>query len=328
MSPQLRGSLRPSLFWSLASPLPWLLALGCAPVLAQAPAPTPAPTPVPTQAAAAAGRWYTPGPFDGVEVSGAAVIRYQQGPKDQVFVEGDDDAQQAVALELRGGLLSIRPAGAWKFWATRRSQITVQSMALSRLVISGAADWLAAAPVQVGRLVVNISGAGLARFDHLKAEQLNFGVSGAGDGQVAGTVQQLEVRISGRSDFRGEQLMSQRARVTVSGIGDVKVWATDELLISVAGVGNVDYWGSAQVQRRAAGVARITDRGPKSPVTPVAPVAPTAPQASPPAPATPAPPAPLTPPALHAPHAPWSPPAPPHPPAAPASTLAPAQDLP
>jgi Putative auto-transporter adhesin, head GIN domain len=209
------------------------------------------------------GRLYTPGSFDRVEISGSAVIRYTQGPRDEVFVEGDEEAQRAVTLEVSNGVLRVSPSGNWKFWNSRRTQLNITSVELTRLSVSGAADWLALEPVQARRLSVSISGAGLARFDHLKADALSFSVSGAGDGQVAGTVDELGISISGKSNFRGEHLQSQRARVGVSGIGDVKVWALQELAISVSGVGTVDYWGPATVSRRTSGVARINDRGAK-----------------------------------------------------------------
>ena len=209
------------------------------------------------------GKLYSLGAFDRIEVSGSAVIRYTQGPRDEVFVEGDDEAQKAVNLELFQGLLNIRPTGSWKVWNKGRVQITVMSAELTRLSMSGAADWLALEPVTAKRLSVSISGAGLARFDQLRAEALSFSVSGAGDGQVAGAVDELSISISGKSNFRGENLQSQRTRVGVSGIGDVKVWAIQELAITVSGVGTVDYWGPASVSRRTSGIARINDRGAK-----------------------------------------------------------------
>ena len=209
------------------------------------------------------GKLYNLGAFDRVEVSGSAVIRYAQGPRDEVFVEGDEEAQKAVGLELRNGQLNISSTGAWKFWNSRRTQLTITSVELTRLSMSGAADWLAQEPVQAKRLSVSISGAGLARFDQLKAEALSFSVSGAGDGQVNGSVDELNISISGKSNFRGENLQSQRTRVVVSGIGDVKVWAIQDLAITVSGVGTVDYWGPAHVSRRTSGIARINDRGAK-----------------------------------------------------------------
>ena len=214
----------------------------------------------------AEGRSYTPGDFDAIEISGAAHVRFRQGDMDGVFVEGDEDAQKAVSLEVRRGQLIIRPSGTWKFWNNKRVNVSVTARDLKRVNISGAADLLASAPVNLERLHISISGAGLARFDQLKAGQLYFHVSGAGDGQMAGQVGELAVTVSGRSEFRGEDLMAQRARVRVSGIAEVKVWAVQELQVSVSGVGTVEHWGSANVQRSASGIARINSRGPKAPL--------------------------------------------------------------
>jgi hypothetical protein len=183
-----------------------------------------------------------------------------------VFVEGDDETQQAVLLEVRGGRLAIHPSGSWKFWNARRLRIDITARDLTRVGIYGAADFRAAGPLQVQRLSVNIAGAGNARFDRLHADQLSFQVSGAGNGDIAGVAKNLDVRIAGHSEFRGENLMTERAKVGISGIGDVKVWATESLAITVAGVGTVDYWGAPNLERRVSGQATINDRGAKRPV--------------------------------------------------------------
>jgi hypothetical protein len=209
-------------------------------------------------------RVYTPGAFDELEIHGSAEVRFAQGDTDQVLVEGDDEVQREVKLDLRNGRLNIRQSGTWKFWNNRRLQLSVTARDLKRLSISGAADVLASQPVKLGKLTVDISGAGLARFDHLQADELRFTVSGAGDGQFAGSVDQLRVDVSGKSDFRGEQLRVQRGRVSVSGLGDVAVWAEKDLTISVSGIGTVDYWGTPTVKRSSSGLATINARGAKT----------------------------------------------------------------
>lgn len=208
-------------------------------------------------------RTYTPGAFDAIEVDGSAVIRFVQGTVDQVVVEGDDAAQDAVEMDVRGGTLNIRQQGSWKFWNARRLQLVVTARTLRRVAISGAADLNAPGPVHTEKLVISISGAGSTRFDQLDAAGLGFHVSGAGNGQVAGRVRDLNVEISGKSKFQGENLQSERAHVAISGVGDVDVWARRQLSISVAGVGSVSYWGQPEVRRSVSGRADITPRGDK-----------------------------------------------------------------
>jgi Putative auto-transporter adhesin, head GIN domain len=205
----------------------------------------------------------TPGSFDSIEISGSASVRFTQGAAEQVVIEGDEDAQKAVELEVRNGTLYVRPSGGWKFWNSRRTQLDITARELRRVSISGAADLVAAQAVKCQMLEVHISGAGLARFDKLQAAVLRFQVSGAGDGHMSGSVGELQIDVSGRSEFHGENLQSERAKVQVSGIGEVQVWVTQWLGVGVSGVGTVEYWGTPQVQRRASGIARIRALGPK-----------------------------------------------------------------
>jgi len=226
------------------------------------PAPPSPPQPQP-QPPSSEGKLYAPGAFEGVEIGGSAEVRYQQGDVDEVFIAGDNEVQRSVSVEVRGSQLRIQSQNNWRFWKSQRLQVQITSRQLTRLSISGAADWLAVGPVNSERLSVHISGAGLARFDKLNSENLSFSVSGAGEGQFQGQVQDLSVQISGKSDFRGENLQARNARVTISGIGDVKVWAVKELGVTVSGIGQVEYWGNPNVRQRTSGPSSITARGVK-----------------------------------------------------------------
>jgi hypothetical protein len=231
---------------------PFLLAVALAAPLLLAPA---------SQAQTNTVRAISPGSFDAIDISGSAVVRFEQGPRDEVLYEGDDTAQDAPELEVRNGTLLLHQGGAWKFWNARKLHLLVKARALRRVSIAGAADFHAPTPVKTDTLAIDISGAGSARFDQLKADQLNFTVSGAGDGQMAGAVGMVNVQISGKSRFAGGRLASERAQVTINGVGSVEVWAASHLDVSISGVGSVDYWGSPVVRRTVAGRGEINERG-------------------------------------------------------------------
>jgi hypothetical protein len=119
---------------------------------------------------AAPARAETPNaPFDSIEISGSAVVRYTQGPDDQAQVEGDEEMRRSVRLQVHNGQLQVQPTGSWKFWKSQRVQVNVSSRELRRVAVSGAADFLALQPVQAENLAISISGAGLARFEQLRA---------------------------------------------------------------------------------------------------------------------------------------------------------------
>lgn len=239
-----------------------LLALAL-PAWAQQPpqAPQPPQPPQAPQAPQGPGRVYTPGPFQRLEVSGAADVRLVQGERDEVFIAGDEAMQKSVELELRGGRLEIQPAGSWKFWRSSRLQIEVTMRRLEQLELSGASDLHAPGPIRTERLSIGISGAGLARFDDLQADSLRFGISGAGDGQLRGQVRTLSLNVSGKGKLMAEQLKVDNASVSISGVGNAGLWVTNTLRVGVSGIGTVDYWGRPQVSRSSSGMATINARG-------------------------------------------------------------------
>jgi hypothetical protein len=206
-------------------------------------------------------------PFDGIEISGSADVRFVQGSPVQVVVEGDADARKRIEFDVAPGrTLRIRSSGDWRFWSAQRAQLTVTAPQLARLVISGSGSLHAPQPLAVPRLSLQISGAGHARLDHLDAESLQFQASGAGEGTFAGQVRDLSIGISGRGDVRAENLAARVARVSISGVGDVRLWVNDALSVNVAGIGKVEYWGTPPVvHRSASGAARVTPLGPKAP---------------------------------------------------------------
>lgn len=204
-------------------------------------------------------------PFDGIEISGSADVRFLQGGPPQVLVDGDVEARKRIEFDVAGRTLRIRSSGDWRFWSAQRAQLTVTAPQLARLVISGSGSLHAPQALAVPRLVMQISGAGHARLDQVDAESLQFQVSGAGEGSFAGQVRELSIGISGRGDVRAENLAARVARVSISGVGDAKLWVSEALSVNVAGIGRVEYWGTPPVvHRSASGAARVTPLGPKS----------------------------------------------------------------
>lgn len=228
-------------------------------------APVPPGTPLPVQPPGSPeGRHYATGPFDSIEISGSADVRFTQGPTDLVTIRGNDEVHRAIVLDVRNGKLRIDQGGSWRFWDSNRVRIEVQARELTRVSISGAGDFIAPEPVRADQLVISIAGAGWARFERLDAQKLSFQIAGKGEGQVAGTTKELVVKISGHGEFRGENLRSDQCEVSVSGVGNARIWTVEQLRLAVAGVGKIDYWGTPpQVQRKISGSATINDRGAK-----------------------------------------------------------------
>lgn len=214
-------------------------------------------------AQAPAGKLYSLGAFDRLEVDGSALIKLTQGPNDQVFIAGGSDVQDGVEVSLSNKRLRISSAGSWKFWNAGRLQIDVQMREISRLSLSGNGDLYAPGPITSEQLAISISGSGVARFDDLRVDQLRFDISGAGDGQLVGKVDELKLNISGKGKLLADQLRAENAVVSISGVGNAILWVTDNLRVSISGVGTVDYWGQPSVKRSTSGLGSVNSRGEK-----------------------------------------------------------------
>lgn len=250
-----------------------LVAAGLAQAQSAPPAPA-APTAPASPAAPAAvmappalpvgpGKVYAPGDFDRLELAGAARVILVQGERDQAFIAGDADVQRGVDVQLADRQLVIRPNGGWKFWHSQKLFVQVEMRQLRQLQVSGASDVHAPGLLQSDQLRLSISGAGMVRLDQLLARQLTFGISGAGEGQFGGRVEELALQISGKGKVTADRLQAQRARVNVSGIGNVVLWVTDDLSAHISGIGSVDYFGAPSVQRSVSGMGSISSKGEK-----------------------------------------------------------------
>lgn len=204
----------------------------------------------------------TSGSFDRIILDGAVDVRLKQGDRDEVAVAPDSEAQE-VEVRVSNNRLIVHDTGSWRFWSKSRPKIDVQVRDLRQLIISGASDVYAAGSFKSENLTLHISGSGLVRFDQLSAEQLRFIISGAGDGQLTGKVDDLRLSVSGKGKVQADQLRATNAVVQISGVGNAQLWVTDSLRVGISGVGTVEYWGDPKVSRSSTGLATINARGDK-----------------------------------------------------------------
>jgi hypothetical protein len=216
------------------------------------------------QARTSEGKVYAPGPFDNVVVDGVGQVRLVQGDRDEVFVPGDARAQEDVDVRLSGTRIKIDLPGGWKFWNNGSGALVeVRVRHLSRLTMSGANDVIAPGPISGGQLTINMAGSGLARFDQLQVGQLNFEVSGAGEGQLIGKVDHLRLSVSGKGKIGADQLQAGSADVSISGVANAVLWAVHDLRVRISGAGHVDYWGQPTLMKSISGFGSVEAKGDK-----------------------------------------------------------------
>ncbi len=75
-----------------------------------------------------------------------------------------------------------------------------------------------------------------------------YRLSGAGDLEMSGKVDNLEIKISGAGDADTTDLIAKNVKVSISGAGSAKVYAEDSIRGRVSGVGKLTFYGDPDDQ--------------------------------------------------------------------------------
>ncbi len=95
----------------------------------------------------------------------------------------------------------------------------------------------------------------------LVAVSLDVILSGSGNIDLVGSLENQDVTISGSGDYEGADLESLIAEVLISGSGSVNVRVEDQLDVLISGSGNVRYYGSPELDQSVTGSGSIRKLG-------------------------------------------------------------------
>ncbi len=183
--------------------------------------------------------------FDAVSFSSFGDLTIQQGERESLTIEAEDNVLAEIRTVVRNGTLHIEYAeeGSWaRVRPTKPIRFTLVVNTLTGLDLSGA-----------GNVVVQ----------DLKADQLQVTLSGAGSVTASGEVTELEARLSGLGSYEGKDLRAESVDVTISGAGSATVWAAKSLAARISGLGSVRYYGQPQVTEDVSGLGSIHRLGDK-----------------------------------------------------------------
>jgi hypothetical protein len=169
------------------------------------------------------------GEFSRIQVRGSTDVVVSVGPATKVSVTADDNIVGHVTTEVDGDTLEISMKSG--NYSTKTD--TVVHVAMPRLEALG------------------ISGSADATIEGMSGGSLDLSITGSGDIEARGRVDELEASISGSGDMSLYGLESQRAEVSITGSGDIEVNAKESLDASVSGSGDIRYRGQPKTTKKA-----------------------------------------------------------------------------
>jgi hypothetical protein len=202
-----------------------------------------------------------PGAFEAIaiEYPGAEII-IQQGDKENVVLEADDNLLPQLSTEVVSGTLTIKSLETdWNAMVNPsepvKIDITVKD--LTAIVLSAPVGDLEVDDLHTGTLNLVVSGGAQVKLNGLQTDLLDTVLSGAGDIQVSGTAEEVKLVLSGLGDFNAADLQSNRADIELSGMGGATVRVEEELAATITGAGSIQYFGNPHVDQSVDGAGSV-----------------------------------------------------------------------
>jgi len=206
-----------------------------------------------------------PGAFEAITVEyPGAEITVEQGDKEVVEIEADDNLLPQLSTEVLSGTLTIKNAETdWKTTVnpSKPVKINIIMRDLSEIILSAPVGDLKVNDLQTGTLKLVVSGGAQVRLNGIQVSVLDSMLSGAGDIQASGTADELKVVLSGLGDFNAAELQSNKADIELSGMGGATVRVEDDLAATITGAGSIQYFGNPHVEQTINGAGSVKPAG-------------------------------------------------------------------
>ena len=194
-----------------------------------------------------------------IEYPGAE-ITVQQGEKETVELEADDNLLPQLSTEVISGTLTIKSTESdWKTSinpsAPVKINITVRN--LTEIILSAPVGDLKVNDLQASTLKLVVSGGAQVRLNGIHVDLLDSILSGAGDIQASGTADEVKLVLSGLGDFNAADLQSNKAAIELSGMGGATVRVEEELAATITGAGSIQYFGHPRVEQSVNGAGSV-----------------------------------------------------------------------
>lgn len=202
-----------------------------------------------------------PGAFEAIaiEYPGAEII-VQQGEKETVELEADDNLLLQLSTEVVSGTLTIKSVETdWKARVnpSKPVKIDITVKDLTGIVLSAPVGDLKVNDLQADTLQLVVSGGAQVRLNGIHVDLLDSVLSGAGDIQASGTADEVKLVLSGLGDFNAADLQSKKADIELSGMGGATVRVEEELAATITGAGSIQYFGNPHVEQSVNGAGSV-----------------------------------------------------------------------
>ncbi len=179
--------------------------------------------------------------FTGIKVSTGIDVYLKQGNSETLTVEADENIQEYILTEVRGGVLNVYTEETIR--DAKRKRVYVTAKEIDQIRTSSAGDVYGESPIKTDRLDLSASSAGNIKLE-VSAKEIKVNISSSGDITLSGDTESLEADLSSAGDLNAYDLNAKEADVSVSSAGDADINVSDKLTARASSAGDVNYQGN------------------------------------------------------------------------------------
>ena len=194
------------------------------------------------------------GKFISVRIEGSPTVKFVQGDKHEVIVQGTKEYVDKIKMVVEGnklvvGLKNNISFNIFKNRSDRKNLVVyVTSPDLVGVELAGSGDFICKGPIDTDRLNIQVNGSGDVDFEgHVICDKLNVQMAGSGDVDIMNVdAIESELQLVGSGDIEVKQKNVEHTKIQLIGSGDIKVSFDNckDVESSLAGSGDVTLKGN------------------------------------------------------------------------------------
>ena len=177
----------------------------------------------------------------GIRVSTGIDVYLKQGNSETLSVEADENIQEYILTEVRGGILNVYTEESIR--EAKRKRVYVTMKEVNSIRTSSAGDVYGESPIKTDILELSASSAGNIKLE-ATAKEIKINISSSGDITISGDTGVLEADLSSAGDLNAYDLTAKEADVSVSSAGDADINVTEKLTARASSAGDINYQGN------------------------------------------------------------------------------------
>ncbi|RUT73453.1 head GIN domain-containing protein [Ancylomarina longa] len=179
--------------------------------------------------------------FNSISASSGLNVYINQGDKEAVSVEADDNLLKLIVTKVKGNELILKTTE--NIRRAEKLDVYVTLVNVNEIHVSSGCDLESQGLIKADHLDMSVSSGADAKLQ-IEGNEISCSVSSGADAILSGKANFFYGKSSSGSDLRAKELIATNCKAKASSGGDVSVYAKESIEANASSGGDVSYYGN------------------------------------------------------------------------------------